>query len=363
MSTEHSRDATAREAASNAVSSPLAAVEQISAIVPARNEETAIAVCIDALPTQLEIKEIIVVNDQSSDATAEIVRERMKLHPQIKMVETSSVPQGWVGKNNAAAAGAKEASQAWLLFVDADAELLPGACARAIEIANESGAGLISFSPVQVTASWYEQALIPFVYCRLAKKFSYEAVNNPKSCVAAANGQFLMIHRSVYDAIGGHASVSSEILEDVAIARRVKAAGYGLRFGPGQGIVRARMYRSFGAMWEGWKKNLYRLMGGKPADFRAEFNTIFPWVPFLLIVFGFWYPLAIIAGVVLLLLRQLRYGTELVRNRYPFRLIIYYVPAVLLYAGVLVASYRGHVKGKLAWKGRDVAVDPAGKLG
>jgi hypothetical protein len=123
------------------------------------------------------------------------------------------------------------------------------------------------------------------------------------------------------------------------------------------------MYRSFAAMWEGWKKNLYRLIGGTPTNFRDELSTILPIIPFLLILFGLRYPLAIFAGVILLLLRQLGYGAELSRNQYPFRLIIYYVPAVLLYAGVLMASYRGYAKGKLTWKGREVMVGPAGKLG
>jgi len=363
MSAEKARDAATGETAPTDTTSGLIALEKISVIVPARNEEASIAACLDSLLKQPEILEIIVVNDQSSDRTAEIVRERAKSEPRLRLLETSGVPQGWVGKNNAASEGAKAASQAWLLFVDADAELLPGACARAIEIANDSGAGLISFSPEQVTTAWYEKALIPFIYCRLARKFSYEAVNDPKSRVAAANGQFLMIHRSVYDAIGGHASVAGEILEDVAIAKRVKAAGYALRFGSGAGLVRARMYRSFGAMREGWEKNLYRLMGGTPSGVRAELESIVPWIPLCLIVFGLWYPLAIFAGVLLLLVRQLRYGSELVRNHYPFRLIIYYVPAVLLYAGVLISSYRAHVKGKLAWKGREVAVGPVSKLG
>ncbi len=340
----------------------LAALERISAIIPARDEEFSIAACIDSLLAQPDVLEIIVVDDQSSDRTAEIVRQRMATDPRVKLLETGGVPQGWVGKNHAAAEGAKAATQAWLLFMDADAELLPNACARAREIANESGAGIVSFSPEQITLKWYEKALIPFIYCRLARRFSYTDVNNPKSRVAAANGQFLMIHRSVYDAIGGHASVAGDVLEDVAIAQRVKAAGYAVRFGSGAGLVRARMYRSFAAMWQGWKKNLYRLMGGTPVNFRDELSSIIPVIPFLLILFGLRYPLAIFAGVLLLLVRQLSYGAELTRNQYPFRLIIYYVPAVLLYAAVLIASYRAHAKGKLVWKGREVVVGPESKL-
>jgi glycosyltransferase involved in cell wall biosynthesis len=355
MTIEKSNGAISSQTATDA---ELARRERISAIVPARNEELSIGSCLAALLLQPEILEIIVVNDQSSDKTAEIVRARMTQAARVHLLETGGVPDGWVGKNNAAAMGAAGAMQAWLLFVDADAEVLPGACAKALATAIESGAGLISYSPEQVTVKWYEKALIPFIYCRLARKFSYEAVNDPKKKAAAANGQFLMIHRSVYDAIGGHAAVASEILEDIAIARRVKAAGYAVRFSSGIGLVRARMYRSFAAMWAGWRKNLYRLMDGTPQAFGWEMESVIPWIPFFLIIAGLWFPIAILAGVLLLLLRQARYGSELVRNRYPFTLIIYYVPAVLMYAGVLMASYFSYSRGRVEWKGREVSTVP-----
>jgi len=328
----------------------------ITAIVPARNEEAVIAACIESLVLQREIPEIIVVNDQSTDKTAEIVRSLITKIPHLRLLETQEVPAGWVGKNNAVFLGAKEAKSPWLLFTDADAELQPGAAARALQIAQEKSAALISFSPEQVTQSWYEKALIPFVYSRLAKHFSYDPVNDPSSPAAAANGQFLMIQRDAYNSIGGHASVAAEVLEDVALAKRAKAAGFRLWFGPGQGIVRVRMYRSFREMWQGWKKNLYVLVGGTPGAVLRELESAIPWIPLALLFLGFKIPIATFLGVCFLLLRQLTYGLELSRNQYPFKFIIYYVPAVALYAGVLWASYRGHVKGKVEWKGREVAV-------
>jgi hypothetical protein len=171
-----------------------------------------------------------------------------------------------------------------------------------------------------------------------------------------------MIRRDVYDAIGGHGGVAGEVLEDVALARNAKAAGYRIWFGPGMDLVRARMYRSFGAMWEGWKKNLYLLVGGsRAAVFRELFSAV-PWIPFLLIVIGLRMPYALMAGVVLLLMRQAGYGLELRSNQYRGSLILYYVPAVVLYAGVLWASYRAHVKGKVAWKGRVISVGVPGAL-
>jgi glycosyltransferase involved in cell wall biosynthesis len=328
----------------------------ITAIVPARNEEAVIAACVESLARQPEIVEIVVVNDESTDKTAAIVREWMAKIPQLRLLETQGVPAGWVGKNNAAYLGAQEAKTPWLLFTDADAELEAGATARALQIAQETNAALVSFSPAQITETWYEKALIPFVYTRLGKHFSYDAVNNPESPAAAANGQFLMIRRDAYNAIGGHASVASEVLEDVALAARAKAAGFFLWFGSGQGIARVRMYRSFGAMWQGWKKNIFLLVGSRPGAVFRELEATIPWIPVVLILLGLKFPFAMFLGVCFLLMRQLAYGLDISRNHYPFKFIIYYVPAVVLYSAVLWASYRGHARGKVEWKGREVAV-------
>jgi glycosyltransferase involved in cell wall biosynthesis len=335
-----------------AASSPPA----ISAIVPARNEEAVIAACVGSLATLPEVAEIIVVNDQSTDKTREIVRGLMAKIPSLRLLDVEEVPSGWVGKNNAAFQGSKVAASPWLLFTDADAEFQPGAAAHALQKAQETNSALISFSPGQVTPTWYEKALIPFVYSRLAKHYSYDAVNNPAQPAAAANGQFLMIRRDAYDSIGGHSAVAAELLEDVALGKRVKAAGFRLWFGSGQGIVRVRMYRSFRTMWQGWKKNLFLLVGGNARAVLSELESTIPWIPLVLILLGVRFPVVMFLGVCFLLLRQLTYGLELARNQYPFKFIIYYVPAVALYAGVLWASYRSYAKGKVEWKGREVAV-------
>ena len=331
----------------------------ISAIVPARNEQEVIARCVRALANQAEIAEIFVVDDQSTDRTAETVKALLPAIPQLRLLQTQEVPAGWVGKNHAVWIGAEQTTQQWLLFTDADGELLPGATARALQIAQENAAALVSFSPEQVVETWYEKALIPFVYTRLAKLFSYSEINNPSSSAAAANGQFLMIRRDAYEAIGGHAGVAGEVLEDVALATQVKAAGYRIWFGSGAGVMRVRMYRSFAAMWEGWRKNLYLLVGGTPGAVYRELLSIVPWIPFLLIGLAVRFPLALVLGLGLLLARHAAYGMALSSNRFPVKYILYYVPGVLLYAGVLWASYRAHIRGIVEWKGRQVSVNAA----
>src|SRR5437773_3090517 len=154
---------------------PLAAPapDFVTAIVPARNEEVVIATCIESLAHQPEIAQILVVNDQSSDATADVVRRCMKEISNLGLLETKELPDGWVGKNHALWIGVQQATSPWLLFTDADAKHAPSSVARALQSAREQKGALVSFSPEQISGNWYEKALIPFIYLRLAKRFSY----------------------------------------------------------------------------------------------------------------------------------------------------------------------------------------------
>jgi glycosyltransferase involved in cell wall biosynthesis len=329
----------------------------VSAIIPVRNEEASIARTVESVAAQPEVGEVIVVDDQSTDRTAEILAELGKRVEKLRVIDISALPAGWVGKNFAAATGAGAAKEDWLLFIDADTQLLAGAAWQAIEDANEHAAALVSYSPEQVMETLAEEILIPFVYTRLAERFSFERVNDPALPDAAANGQFLMIRRDAYDAIGGHEAVRTRVLEDVALARLVKASGRNLFFGPGQGIARTRMYRTFGALWQGWTKNLYELIGGTPGSFAREILETFPWLEIALLICGLWASgrsrwILIAAAAIVLAGSHLRYARALQRNRYPLSIIQFYVPASLLYACVLTASAWKHARGSVAWKGR-----------
>src|ERR1700720_1004868 len=131
----------------------------VSAIVPARNEEATIAAAVDSLAAQPEIKEIIVINDQSTDGTAAALQQLCLRYVQLHVLETSKLPHGWVGKNYAVSLGAARATGDWLLFTDADGVHLPGSTARALADAAASGACLVSYSPEQEMHTWWERAL------------------------------------------------------------------------------------------------------------------------------------------------------------------------------------------------------------
>jgi glycosyltransferase involved in cell wall biosynthesis len=334
----------------------------VSAIIPARNEEESIARAVESVAAQPEIAEIIVVDDQSTDRTAAILAELAARILKLKILHTRALPPGWVGKNYAVTLAADVAQGDWLLFTDADTCHMPGSTRRALADAVDHNAVLVSYSPQQELGSFWERVLIPFVYYRLSAKFSFARVNDPTVPDAAANGQFLMVLRDVYQKVGGHAAIASEVLEDVALARRVKQAGYQIYFTAPIGIIRTRMYRSFPALWEGWTKNLYPLMGGTPKQVFSEFARDFPAVE-IIVLLSFWallrgayQPSLTLLAVLLLLavaLRCAHFAAQLYRNRYPLSYIKYFVPGMCLYSAALIASWWKNTRGSVEWKGRN----------
>jgi hypothetical protein len=329
----------------------------VSAIVPARNEEATIATAVESLVAQPEIREIIVVNDQSTDGTVAELNRLSVLYAQLRVLQTNALPSGWIGKNYAVSLGAAQATGDWLLFTDADGVHQRGSTAHALSDAAATGAGLVSYSPEQEMHSWWERALIPFVYTCLALKFSYDAVNDPESQAAAANGQYLMIRREDYVRIGGHAAVAGEVLEDVALARLAKQAGIRLHFASGVGIIRVRMYRTFGAMWQGWTKNLYPLMGGTSRAVGREMRGVVPWIPLLLLLLTPLHLTLGVLGAVLLAGRHAAYAATLQRNRFRGWYALYYMGGVALYAAALLTSEWRYARGSVSWKGREIRVN------
>jgi hypothetical protein len=195
--------------------------------------------------------EIIVVDDGSSDRTREIASSRA-----VKVIEAGPLAEGCSGKCNAAQAGAQAAQGEWLLFTDADTVHRPGSLERSLREAREHGADLLSYSPAQEVHGLLQKAVMPVIFGELAATYRPKEVCDPASPVAAANGQYLLIRREAYDAVGGHAAVSHTLLEDVALAQAVKRSGRRLRFRFGGDAVQTRMYRSWRELRDGWTKNL-----------------------------------------------------------------------------------------------------------
>jgi glycosyltransferase involved in cell wall biosynthesis len=232
---------------------------ELTVIVPARNEEDCLAACLESLVCQSEETftlgedwELIVVDDHSTDRTAEIARS----FAGVTLIEAGKLEPGWTGKNGAVWTAARRARGRWLLFTDADTLHEPGNLRRAMHEAARHKAGMLSYSPRQIVSGLWQRALMPLVFCELALAYPPAKVSDPNQPIAAANGQFLLVEREAYRRLGGHASVADSVLEDVELAFRAKRRHVGLRFRYAEDAVSTRMYRSTAAMIEGWTKNL-----------------------------------------------------------------------------------------------------------
>src|SRR5271165_4830142 len=354
------------------IASP-AVLPEVSVIVPARNEEACLRECLHSLVAQDGVTfEIIVVDDQSTDRTREIAES----FPQVRVVSPGPLPAGWTGKNNAVVSGVKEARGEWLLFTDADTVHVLGSLARALAEAKENQAELLSYSPEQIAVTFWEIATLPVVFAELAREYPPKKVSDSASPLAAANGQYILIRRETYDAVGGHAAIASSLLEDVALARAVKSSGRRIRFRYAADRVRTRMYRNYRQLRDGWTKNLALLF---PNPGWLAVKTMLWWGLGWGILFG---PLFMLLGAVLTdrvaSLGRLNnifvalagvvkhwwwavtliptFGRNLARlRRANFDLAMEWLGALFgmpMFAYLLLRSKRAHANGSVSWKGR-----------
>ncbi len=230
----------------------------ISICVPARNEERNIGRCIEALLAQTYPNyEVIVLDDRSMDATPEILHRYAAQDDKLKIMSGSDLPPGWAGKPHALTQAAAVARGTWLCFVDADTFVTAEALAAVYAKARETNADLFTILTRQIMLTFWERTVLPLVMLALSIGFSPRKVNDPKRKDAIANGQFILIKRSVYEAVGGHAAIKGSIVEDKDLAVLVKGMGYRLVVADGRKVASTRMYTSLAEMWEGWTKNIY----------------------------------------------------------------------------------------------------------
>jgi hypothetical protein len=332
------------------------AVPAVSVILPARNEEACLGACLQSLIAQTGVDlEIIVVDDHSTDRTREIASSYSATPARVHVIEAGALPQGWTGKNNAVTAGARMARGEWLLFTDADTVHLRGSLARSLVEAERHGASMLSYSPQQIVQGFWERAVMPVIFAELASSYRPAAVSDPHSPAAAANGQYILISREAYNAVGGHAAVAGSLLEDVAIAQAVKRSGRKIFFRYGGDAVRTRMYRSFAQLREGWTKNLALLF---PSPLRlAALRAL----EFVLIVASFAIAMANagrgrwLSAVVAAALGLILYGLFLSRIRkahFPWGANLLALVGLPLFSYLLLRSKRAHTNGSVPWKGR-----------
>ncbi|SDO77868.1 Glycosyltransferase like family 2 [Klenkia soli] len=237
---------------------------RVRVVVPARDEETELGGCLDALAAQTGVPQlqVVVVDDGSADGTAAVARA----HGAAVLAATAP-PAGWLGKPNACAQGAAGAEDVdVLVFVDADVRLAPHAVAAAVALLDAHGLDLVSPWPRQLAVTAAERLVQPLQQWLWATLLPLRvAERSPRPSLAAANGQFLVVRRSTYERAGGHGAVRGEVLEDIALLRAVKRAGGRGVVVDGSTLAATRMYDGWPALAAGYEKSLWAALGGSPA--------------------------------------------------------------------------------------------------
>lgn len=337
----------------------------LSVVIPARNEARNIADCVrSVLASDYPRLQVIVVDDHSTDGTGDIVRAIAAEDSRLLVVSAPDLPAGWFGKQWACFSGARAATGELLCFTDADTRHGPTLLSRSVGAMRARGADLFSVAGHQDADSFWEKVLQPFVFSILLSRYGgMEAMSRSRKPIdKIANGQFIVMSRRTYDAIGGHEAVRDHVAEDLRLAQLVTARGMQAHMLLARDEMRTRMYTSLGEIRRGWGKNIYA--GGLDTiPLNAVTEKIFPWIfplpalvpllPNILLALGLTGVLgesALLFGAVTAPVTLLYYaGVYAYARLNPLWALTYPLAAVTFSWICAEAAWRGS---KVEWKGR-----------
>ena len=338
----------------------------VSVIVPARNEEARIGDLLRSLLGQAyPALEIIVVDDRSTDRTAEVVREISGNDDRVRLINGEGLAKGWLGKPHAIWQGTRYARGTYLCFIDADGRLHPQCIRQAVACSEAYGADLLTIGMRLECPSFWERAIQPLIVQMILMWFPADKVNDPHSEAASANGPFLLFRRQAYDAIGGHASIRNEIVDDLVLAQKIKKTGHRLVWALAPELMEIRMYQGFKDIWEGWSKNFYKSMGERlwlalVAAVGIAWFFVLPWALALLslgwLIMRGWdtllFSLLAICLATLMVAKIIRRWMSMV-YKIPDRGLVFQPLGALVVIGILFNSTVRTRLGKgVRWKGR-----------
>lgn len=324
--------------------------ERVSVLVPARDEERHVGGLLADLRGQTGVAdlEVLVLDDASTDGTRAVLDRAAALDARLRVLAGTGPRAGWLGKAAACDRLAAEATGDVLLFVDADVRLAPHALAATVGLLRTQGLDLVSPYPRQVAVTPAERLVQPLLQWSWASLLPLRlAERTPRPSLSAANGQLLAVDAAAYRRAGGHAAIRAEVLDDVALVRRVKAAGGRGGIADGTRLATCRMYDDRADLVEGWSKSLWSATGhpvGAAALVTAAAVTYV--LPAAAALRGSRWGAAGYAAAVI--------GRALVAHRTGGRVLdAWSHPAsITAWSLLVVRSWRGRRAGSLTWKGR-----------
>ncbi len=330
--------------------------EYVTVLLPLRDEAHRVAPALRALVTALDYcgdtTTLVVLDDESTDATSAVVRRVVGDDPRVTLVRGSPRPPGWLGKPWACAQLAEHAgTSSVLVFVDADVVLAPHAVAACAEQLRDTGLSLVCPYPRQLAVSPAERLVQPLLQWSWLTTLPLRvAERSPRASLGAANGQLLAVDAATYHRAGGHAAVRGEVLDDLALLRAVKAVGGTGGVTDGTHLATCRMYDGWPTLRAGYAKSLWSAFGSPVGAVSAigALSVVYVW-PFAAMLAGS--PVGAIgytAGVV---------GRAVVASRTGGRVwpdSLAHPGSILALGWLTASSWRGRRRRTLVWKGRQL---------
>ena len=336
----------------------------VSTIVPARNEQRSIDRCVQGLRDQDYSRlELIFVDDDSTDATPDILARHASQDPRIKIVHTGGKPAGWNGKQWACHSGAQAATGDWLCFMDADTLAEPHLITRTLSFASARSIDMLSLQPWYEMRGLWERIVLPAGLPPLLMIYPPYRVNNPKDSLSMANGQFILFRREAYQRIDGHAGIKDRMMDDYSIAESVKKAGLRLYIAEGLDVMRVRLYTNLREIWAGALKAAVEISGGWTISavglIANLLINVMPAVALLWAIVVRDWPLAAVMGT--LVAFQIVYNSIVRMTAFrlpPWSGVTYPIGGVIVSAILLDGMIRLATGRNITWKGRSLLGRP-----
>lgn len=323
----------------------------VSILIPARNEAQVIASTIEKLLSQTYTNyEVILLDDHSEDETGRIACDVAGDDERFRLIEGTTLPKNWMGKNWACHQLAQAAQGEIFIFTDADVQWQPDSLSAVVAEMKSSKADMVTVWSTQVTETLPERLTVPLIAMVILGYLPTIMVHHsPFSLFAAANGQCMAWRREAYEAVGGHQAVANNVLDDVTLAKLAKKHGFAIRMVDGAGLIRTRMYDSWQRVRDGFAKNI---LAGYGSAFALMLGTIFHWLIFLVpLVLLFWTEYRLWAVILIGAGLSLRTVSAIFSKQRVLDAPLLPV-SVILFTIIAFQSLYWHYTGGSQWKGR-----------
>jgi cellulose synthase/poly-beta-1,6-N-acetylglucosamine synthase-like glycosyltransferase len=336
----------------------------VSILIPAKDEAERITACLQTVLAQdYPNFNIVAINDRSTDDTGKIIDAHSSAASRLSALHITELPEGWLGKCNALATAARNATGKWLLFVDSDVKISPDALSTVLALAESRSYDAVSIMTRLECHNFWEKLLMPLNAATVSTICTVSLTNNDnRKTIAFANGQFFLIRREVYEAVGGHSAVRDNIVEDVALMRLIKSKDFKTRLFSGQNFASTRMHDTLPKMFKGWARIYSGVTNRRSARlFIAIFFALFSaFAAYPAIACGVanhdrrW----LVAGIAHLALTAILIATIYAWSGNRARYALLYPLAAPMMAAIYVHAIRSCFTGKIDWRGTNYSFDP-----